>query len=150
MRRSVLLLASILILSSTAAAHEIERSITRQEAVVVRLSYGDGTAFSYESYEVIRPGEEVPFQTGRTDAEGRISFLPDTEGTWRVRAFSEDGHGADLEVDVGANGLSLEAERRPDGRWTRVLIGLGVLLVLFGMLRLLFRRSRRRWEEPRS
>jgi len=83
-------------LPERAAAHDLRHSIEEGAAVTVKLFSADGNEFSFESYEVYYEGEEIPFQVGRTDARGRLVFLPDRAGTWRVKAFSKDGHGADF------------------------------------------------------
>ena len=87
-----------------AVAHDLQYSIDEGAAVYVKLFFGDGNEFSFESYEIYRAGEEIPFQVGRTDAHGRLVFLPDRAGTWRIKAFSEDGHGVDFSLTTGAQG----------------------------------------------
>jgi nickel transport protein len=114
-----------------AAAHEVEHEITRGEAIVVRLRHEDRAPFSNESYEVFRPGEATPYQVGRTDPLGRLSFVPDAPGDWRVRAFSEDGHGADLVVPSDAS-LVPPSTAPTAGRTARIVLGLAIILGLFG------------------
>jgi hypothetical protein len=63
-------------LPGQALAHDLQHEIGEGEAVSVRLFYADGSDFAFESYEVYRAGEEVPFQVGRTDLLGRVVFLP--------------------------------------------------------------------------
>ncbi len=52
-------------------AHDLEHRIDEGRAVSVRLFFADGNEFDFESYEVYRAGDEIPFQVGRTDALGR-------------------------------------------------------------------------------
>ncbi len=125
------------------AAHEVIHHISGSEAVTITLTYADGSPFSYESYEVYRPGEETPFQVGRTDRLGRIAFLPDGSGEWRVRAFSEDGHGVDLTFPAGPSSAPAAAgPRSGTDRLSRILFGIGIILGLFGILALFRRRNR--------
>ncbi|MFH1279040.1 MAG: hypothetical protein ABIK65_11770 [Candidatus Eisenbacteria bacterium] len=154
--------AGALLAAGPAAAHEIHHVVERGEATVVTFTSSRGSAFSSESFEVFRPGETTSFQTGRTDALGRISFLPDREGDWRVRVFSEDGHGADIRFSAGPSGGG-DGDGRGDGgripaepsgggadggatppadRTARIVLGLGVILGLFGIFSLI--RARRR------
>ncbi|RMD82172.1 MAG: hypothetical protein D6815_09890 [Candidatus Dadabacteria bacterium] len=126
--------AAVWICASPALAHELRREIGRaQEAIAVRLYFPGGRPFAYESYEIYRDGEKVPFQVGRSDALGRIVFLPDRPGTWRIRSFSKDGHGADFTVSARAGG-SLVASGGPlIERYPRLLVGLGLIGGVFGL-----------------
>jgi nickel transport protein len=119
-----------------ALAHELEHSVVEGQAVVVSIRYPDGRPFSYERYEVHRVGDDFPYASGRTDPNGRLAFLPDAAGTWLVRAFSEDGHG--LEVEVASDGvrpLAADGQATLD-RPTRILVGLSLLFGLFGLISL--------------
>lgn len=128
-------------------AHEIIQNVTRGNAVVITLSEPNGSPFSYESYEVYREGEETPYQTGRTDALGRIVFLPDRQGTWRVRAFSEDGHGIDTRIQAGPADAPDGASKNPEAwgadRYGKVTLGIFVILVAFAVALAILRRRGR-------
>ena len=140
MRR--LLALALLCLATSAGAHEVAATVSREEAVVVTLRYGDGSPFAYEHFEVFPPGEDVPFATGRCDAEGRALFLPDRPGEWRVVAESEDGHGASLTVQVDSSGV---IKAKPTSLWersARLVAGLALIAGLFGILALFTRRRR--------
>lgn len=90
-----------LIVFSISYGHSLTTAVEYSEAVVVKINYSDGTPFSYEKYEIYSPEDEViPYQVGRTDREGRIIFIPDTPGKWKIKAFSEDGHGIVKEINV--------------------------------------------------
>jgi len=123
-----------------AQAHEIAHTVTGGEATIVRLSYADGTPFAFEGYEIYRAEEDIPVQVGRTDREGRILFAADAPGIWRIRAFSEDGHGADLRLDLTGPGPSRESANSGAGRGGRILGGVGIILGVFGALALLRRK----------
>jgi nickel transport protein len=122
------------------AAHEVLHQITRGEAVVVALEYADGSPFAYEQYELLPPGERIPFQTGRTDAAGRVVFLPDRPGDWRLRASSEDGHGAELTVAVDAVGAAAAKPRSLWERASKLVTGIALLFGVFGLFTLFARR----------
>ena len=73
-----------------AAGHDLHHELGRaEEAISVRLFVDHDHPFAFEGYEVYRGGEGSAFQTGRTDALGRLIFLPDRAGMWRVKVFSE-------------------------------------------------------------
>jgi nickel transport protein len=137
-------MATLLICLTAArgAAHEVDHAVARTDAVVVTLSHEDGETFSNEAYEVIGPGDSNPFQTGRTDANGRITFVPDRTGTWRVRAFSEDGHGVDFTIDVDDLEMAAEARRSPGRGLGIPLAGVFVIFALFGILSLFLKKRK--------
>ena len=136
--RLLLALAAALF-AGTLQAHSLIHTAQPGSAVIVELRYADGSPFSYESTEVYRPAESVPFLVGRTDANGRLAFVPDRSGDWRVRAFSEDGHGGDFtiaatpdgESSVPSTGLSTIAA---------LAVGLSVIFGIFGIWSLFVRR----------
>lgn len=141
--RHVLCLAVLLSLSVPVGlgAHELIQKVSRGGAVVIELSYPNHSPFSYEQYEVYRQGEEIPYQTGRTDALGRIVFVPDRDGAWRIRVFSEDGHGIDATIQAGPEDALETAEPSGSDRWSRIVLGLVIILGVF-MAALVFLRRR--------
>jgi nickel transport protein len=148
MKHALLLTALFcLATASAASAHELIQTVTRGNAVVIELKYADNSAFSYEQFEVYRKGEETPFQKGRTDALGRIVFLPDRAATWRVRAFSEDGHGTDFTIDAGPADAAESQAGSPGpsqaaDRSMKVVFGVIVILLVFLIaLRVIRRRA---------
>lgn len=141
LRRDAVLAAMLGALTTPAIAHEVQHEIARAQATVVRLVYADGEPFSYESYELFADGGERPAQTGRTDAQGRVVFLSDGAKSWRLRAFSADGHGVDLKFDAMAVGMPATVTAESD-RNTRFLLGLSVILAVFGALQLVLRKKK--------
>ena len=127
-------------LPGRALAHDLQHRIEEGAAVSVELFFADGNEFDFESYEVYRAGEEIPYQVGRTDAHGRVVFLPDRAGTWRIKAFSEDGHGADFSFSTGLEGAVRDANEPLFERHLRIIVGVAVIFGLFGLLTL-FRRG---------
>jgi nickel transport protein len=142
MRSIALAVALLMAVSPGALAHELHHSAARGEASIVTLTLADGSAFSYESYELFRPGEDVPLQVGRTDALGRIVFLPDRPGAWRVKAFSEDGHGLDVTIEVEESGQVRVTGHAGPGRALRALLGVVIILGGFAALKVLLARRR--------
>jgi nickel transport protein len=129
--------------TGAAGAHELVLDTTSGAAVLLDLRYGDGTPFSYESYEIRAEGEGIPFQTGRTDSNGRVAFAPGRPGTWRITARSEDGHGVDATFETLEGGGAAPARRPWFDRYPRILAGAGVILGLFGLAQLWSIRRRR-------
>jgi nickel transport protein len=134
-----LLVLPAALLASTLHAHSLSHEAQPGNAVIVELRYGDGSPFSYETAEVYRPAESVPFLAGRTDANGRMAFVPDRSGDWRVRAFSEDGHGGDFTVAAVAEGGSSPSSAGL-GEVGDLAVGLSILFGLFGLWSLFVRK----------
>lgn len=140
----VLALALCSWLPSRALAHDLQHRIEEGAAVSVKLFFADGSEFNFESYEVYRAGDEIPFQVGRTDAHGRVVFLPDRAGTWRIKAFSEDGHGADFSFTTGVKGEVRDANEPFLERHLRIIVGVSVIFGCFGLVTLFMGRGGRR------
>ena len=134
-----LLALPVALLAGALHAHALSHTAQPGSAVIVELRYGDGSPFSYESAEVYRPAETVPFLAGRTDANGRLAFVPDRAGDWRVRAFSEDGHGGDFTVAAAPEG-GAAAPSAGLGTVGGLAVGLSVLFGVFGIWSLFVRR----------
>jgi nickel transport protein len=92
-------LAAVLVSAPLVArAHAVRHRVDLQSAVVVTLQYADGRAFAHQAYTLTPTGRETPLQSGRTDALGRVSFLPGDGTRWTLRASAADGHGLVVEV----------------------------------------------------
>lgn len=128
------------------AAHALLHEVIEVEAVVLRFQFAGGDHPWFEPYEVYAPGVETPFQVGRVNASGELSFRPDRPGAWRVRLFTEDGHGTVVEVTVDESGVTAATggqHRHAHDHWIRVLAALGYLLGVFGLLVLWRQRKAR-------
>jgi len=68
-------------------------------------------------------------------------FLPDRAGTWRIRAFSEDGHGADFSFTTGAEGRVQAGDEPFLDRHLRLIAGVSAIFGLFGLIVLFTRRG---------
>ena len=109
----------------------------------IALNYADGSPFAYEKYELYPEGKDVPAQVGNTDAAGRVVFIPGDARQWRLKAFSADGHGVDLRfASPAAQGNAaavIDADASPS-RTALALLGLGLILALFGAYQLFGKR----------
>lgn len=124
------------------AAHELRHEVSQGDTVVVTFTYASYVAFSHEVYELFGPGDTNPTQSGRTDGNGQIKFVPDRVGSWRVRTFSPDGHGADITIEINGN-TSLFHKKASSGRLvSKIVIGVAVIFVAFGGL-FFFLRSKK-------
>lgn len=142
MKARPFLLAALLCLARPTAAHDLQYSVSGTQAVVVTLFFVDNTPFTFEQYEIYRAGDKLPYQVGRTDSQGRLAFLPDRAGAWRVKVISEDGHGLDFTLKTDAAAQVAAAEKPAYERYGRIVVGIAVLLGLFGFLSLYVRKSK--------
>jgi nickel transport protein len=129
-----------------ALGHEIAHRVERAEAVILTLSFADQTPLAFAYYEVRGQGDDALLQLGQTDAGGRLSFVPHADGEYRVRVFSDDGHGLDIVVPIDAAGLPTQSGSPIVERYARPVLGVGVLLGVFGVVALL--RCGRRSPNP--
>ncbi|MFP4208716.1 MAG: hypothetical protein ACLFSC_08645 [Wenzhouxiangella sp.] len=133
--------------SALAFAHRMDHEITTAEAQVLSLSHPFGQQPVFEPYQIFAPDTEVAFQNGRTDALGRISFLPDRPGRWRVVVTTEDGHGLEVRVRVDEALGVTEVESPARGGPVSILAGVGYLLGVAGLL-VLWRQRRKHHAHP--
>ncbi len=122
-------------------AHDLQYTVSEGQAVVVRLSYADDSPFAFEGYEIYPDGEKLPVQVGRTDARGRIAFLPEKAGRWRIQAMSEDGHGASFTLTTDAAAGVVGSDKPVYERYGRIVAGVALILGLFGFLSLFLKRK---------
>ena len=126
-------------------AHSVDYQVDPVQAVAVTVRFSDDEPASYSEYELLGPGQDIPFQTGRSDRLGRVVFAPDRAGEWtlKVKADSSHGlHGVTLSVQVDANQVVTGYSRPLVARYTKLLVGVGALLGLFGLVALLRRPDR--------
>lgn len=95
-----------LALPAAAAAHEVTHEVVYGKAVAVRARYAGAEPLAYAEYQVFSPADpKIPWQKGRTDRDGWLSFVPSEAGTWRVQVADGSGHGMILSVSAGAPAL---------------------------------------------
>lgn len=135
-RRTFITALFCLFAASPVHAHDLQHSVDAAPAVVIKLFYMDKHPFAFEAYEIYREGEKLPYQVGRTDNQGRIAFLPDRAGAWRVKAFSGDGHGLDFKLETDAAAVPANTDKPVYERYGRIAVGVALILGLFGLLSL--------------
>ncbi len=129
-------LMSTLAVITESRAHGIESMIenSAEKTITVNFHYSDGSPASYTKVKVYAPIDDtVEFQNGRTDKNGRFSFVPDATGLWRISQSDGLGHATTLEHDVNivrtivkkGNGV------KPEQRTNKLIMGiLGCSLIL--------------------
>ncbi|MET0070691.1 MAG: hypothetical protein ABW096_11700 [Candidatus Thiodiazotropha sp.] len=122
--------------------HGIGLDMDRQEAQIITLHHDDETPLAGAGYELFAAGADLPYQSGRTDAGGRVVFLPGDIRQWRLRVFGEDGHGLDRRFELTADAQLHGHEDHQVSTISKMVLGLGILLSGFGTALLLAKRKR--------
>jgi len=122
-----------------ALGHGLTRAVSTGEAVIVQLTLEDGTPFSGERFEIYPPGLDTRFQLGFTDQQGRVAFVPDRAGAWRVKVSSKTGHGVDFQLDTERLAVVQASQR---SRLRQAFDGVSILMFVFGVLSLILGQRR--------
>ncbi|MCK9491637.1 MAG: LPXTG cell wall anchor domain-containing protein [Sulfurimonas sp.] len=123
----------LVIFTTLLFSHNLNHTISKEQSVVVSFSFSQKDDFSFQNYEVYAPNSEIPFAVGRSDALSRVSFLPNIDGKWKVKAFSEDGHGKIVDIEVGKD-MQAQVDTNSNNTLLKALIGLMILLGIFGLI----------------
>jgi len=145
--RILVAVAALVALSSGARAHETLHEVVLGRAVAVKAFFADGEVLAYTPAEIFSPADpKIPWQKGRTDRGGYVTFFPNVPGAWRVRVTDDTGHGLDVAIEVPAAGQAATASAGGDALGTaafvlRPLVGLAVVGLAFAALILVYRRK---------
>jgi nickel transport protein len=135
MLRNFLLVLFPLLIASRAEAHSIEYQVENR-GISARFFFLPNDPANYSLYEILGPGDKIPYQKGRTDKNGVVSFLPDRPGRWTIKVIAESehgGHAANVEIEV-KEGLLMDSFSKPlVASHTKLAVGIGLLLSVFGM-----------------
>ena len=97
------------------AAHAVTHE--RIEAAGVTLLFRFSGAASIPAHArvlIFSPGSfEQPYLETETDAKGYVSFIPDTDGTWRLELKTKEGHEKAISLEVGADEVIASKSKLP-------------------------------------
>ena len=147
---SIITLALLLTGVPLAMAHSINYQV-EQKGMAVRAYYSEKDTAAYSQYELFGPGDKQPHQTGRTDKNGYIGFVPDRPGIWKLQVWGESTHGfhgvtTEIKVDKA---LGLEGFSKPlVATYTKFITGISLVFGLFGVYSLWLSRKRDPADEP--
>jgi len=149
---SVCLTVLIALASFTSAvqAHTVNYDVQQKSVAAVKVFYAADDPASYAEFEVYAPnGGDLPHQTGRTDSNGFVAFIPDRQGTWKVKVLGESAHGyhgVTVEVKVDKD-LNLESFKKPlVAQYTKFVTGISLIIGLFGIYALYRSRKKQKNE----
>ncbi|MEA2083491.1 MAG: hypothetical protein U9O82_04470 [Thermodesulfobacteriota bacterium] len=135
-------------------SHGVLGRISSEEGLLVEAEYDDGEPMSYSSVEIFDSEEKIPFQSGRTDRNGRFIFYPDKMGNWKVVVNDGIGHRLALETNIdktlNLNKTGQQAESIKQGslsRYERALMGISIIFGISGIFfwwrgRRIYRRNK--------
>ncbi len=69
-------------------------------AVTVKAFFTRTAPLAGASVVVYAPGQDQPYQDGRTDREGYFAFVPGTTGNWTITVDDERGHRGRVVVSI--------------------------------------------------
>ncbi len=87
-------------------AHGLESIVSESVGVTstIDFQYSDGSPASFAQVKIWSPeNDSIEFQNGRTDANGRFTFVPDADGVWRITVNDGMGHAVTLEPELSRN-----------------------------------------------
>lgn len=119
-------------------AHGVE-GIVDKGGLAVTAVYDTGEPMSYAKVDISAPNAELPFQSGRTDRNGRFCFFPDTKGEWKMTINDEMGHQLEMVIPVDQNiNPALPEKNQSTGekrfhRYEKAIMGVSILFGLFGV-----------------
>jgi nickel transport protein len=141
---------ALLSFTSGVQAHTVNYDVQQKSVAAVKVFYTADDPASYAEFEVYAPeGGDLPHQTGRTDRNGFVAFVPDRQGTWKVKVLGESAHGyhgVTIEVKVDKD-LNLESFKKPlAAQYTKFVTGISLIIGIFGIYALVVSRKKQKNE----
>lgn len=85
--------------AGAALAHGTQYRVLGQSETLVGFAYTDGEPMAFAAFTLFGPADgAVPVRSGRTDRQGRVGFVPDAPGTWRIEVRDAEGHAVRAEL----------------------------------------------------
>ena len=119
-------------------AHGV-KSFMGSGGIVVTSQYDTGEPMSYARVRISAPGAKLPFQSGRTDRNGRFCFFPDAPGDWKMVVDDEMGHRLEVTVPVNEQLVreedtqSAKAGQSALSRYEKALMGISIIFGISGV-----------------
>lgn len=97
----------LLLAAAPVAAHGVRTEVAVGAMTVATFVHEDGAPMAGVPFTVQAPGDGGTFLSGSTDLHGRVAFLPDRAGAWKVRVAGADGHGAVVTISVDSTAVAM-------------------------------------------
>jgi nickel transport protein len=93
---------SLFVLNNSVSAHSIHVEVTKHAPFVsVNTYYSKISPATNVSVSIFAPGENQPYQTGKTDRQGYFVFAPSVAGDWVFEIDDETGHKNKISIAIG-------------------------------------------------
>jgi len=144
----------LLAIAENVWSHGVLGRVGSGKGILVEVEYDDGEPMTYASIEIFDSDENLPFQSGRTDRNGRFLFYPDKMGDWKVVVTDGMGHRLALKTNIdktlNINKTEQQAKSINQGflsRYERALIGISIIFGISGIFfwwkgRKIYRRNK--------
>jgi len=103
-----------------------------EKAKGIRIYYTDGTPMSFANYKIYSPDEKI-FAEGLTDKKGRILFMPDEKGKWRIEVDDGMGHGFIESFNIEKPGESVITHKGSNPLYLRFITGISLIVGFTGI-----------------
>ena len=146
---ALLIFLFVLMNENPGYAHGVGYREISVKAVPLEFFYSTGEKMSYCEAKIFsHKDSKFAAQTSRTDEQGRISFIPDSIGEWRVIVNDGQGHQCEAKINVTEeflkNNISIEQNHEndsPAGFELFIRALLGVSLIFNAALMIKFRKN---------
>lgn len=100
--------------------------------IAVQAFFDDHQSAKGLSVAVISPGSSEKFQTGKTDANGRFVFFPDSPGQWEMLIFDQMGHRLEITIPVNET-MKTEGKTEENSTplYLKIIMGIAIICALF-------------------
>jgi nickel transport protein len=135
--------------AAPAFSHGVGYRRSQKQPVALEFYYSTGEVMAYTEVKVYSPDDRVSsYQSGLTDEFGRYSFVPGTEGEWRMVVSDTEGHRAEAVIPVSEakspDGAQVTLESsfpRGSELYIRALLGTSVLFNVASFVTVLRRKA---------
>ena len=130
MKKIFALLILLCINENPGFAHGVGFREISMKSVSLEFFYSTGEKMSYCDAKVFSPNDsKFAVQSGRTDEQGRFSFIPDTEGEWKIIVNDAQGHQCEAKIKISEDKIveSNEISFENSEIFFRALLGVSLI-----------------------
>jgi len=103
-----------------------------ENAKGIKFFYEDGNPLSFAEYKIYSPDNKI-FSQGELDKLGRVLFLPNEPGKWKIEVDDGMGHGIIKEIEIkDVKNIVFSKSSYP--LYLKILTGLGIIFGLTGII----------------
>lgn len=117
-------------------SHALNYDLEKNSGVAISLSFDKNAPASWADYKIYAPNMSMPYQQGKSDSSGIISFLPNKNGEWKIYVEADAGHGKhsqEILVNIAENETAKIENKPMFSRFQASLSGIGIIFGIFGI-----------------